>query len=780
MNRPSLREFPVALSLAAAAVALHLVYWDRGFILLDEGFVATTASVMAHGGRLYRDVVSYALPGGYALLALAFATFGESLRISRAVTLALVAALVLACWRVARSAMSARASAVAVGLVVLLTVWSFPQWQVYGYQQPGLVAVVAAAALLAPAGEASRFARPALAGLLLGAAVCTKQTYAAVAATLGLFLFVDRALAGRRGDPRPWHGGPVLGPVLALGAGAAVPALLVLLSALRAGTLGDLWTQSVLSPLHGADFDGYVGLPDFGNLLSQDPGLRAKLVHYLPPLLDVHRDLLLRSRLWRLTSVPDFLLKMLYLKPLLVVGLGAAALAWRLRGGWAAARGGALLLALDAGVLAATNRPYDWMHESYAWVGTLLLGVWIVLPGETPNRRILRALTTFAAIVAVATAGFAFALRRANDTPVALERAGVFAPAPDARTLRRIVESIDHATPKDEAIAVLPYQPLVQFLSGREPASRFLLVWPVEFQSGRDAEMLADLDRRGVRTVIVGATSAPQLGTLSRSAPDLLAGLAQRFRIAEVIVEDPRGISFLRLERRPPEPRGTRTLALPEGLAISTWPFEKVVSPPLRPGEASEIRIALPAGEPGVLVLGWGANPDRWIADRPLPLVFSARIEGDGASREVLRDEREPRFRLADRPWRATRVPFDGRPATLVLSIATAAGGPDGDGLAGWTLPRIEPAGASEVVTPPTSGTGESLVPPVPRPPESDPAPASDDEQLPRAEPAALQVSPRREPAPPRRAPGLAIDRSAVATSPPMNSRTAAAPEPSS
>ena len=198
MIRQAARESLIALGLAAATLAIHLLYWNRGFILLDEGFVATVASVMAHGGRLYWDAVSYALPGGYALLALVFWVFGESLQVSRGLTLALLAILVPAAFRVARAALSLPAAALAVALVGLLTVWSFPQWQVYGYQQPGLVAVLLAAALLAPEGAASGLLRPALAGLLVGAAVCTKQTNLAAGATLGLFLLVDRLLAGFR------------------------------------------------------------------------------------------------------------------------------------------------------------------------------------------------------------------------------------------------------------------------------------------------------------------------------------------------------------------------------------------------------------------------------------------------------------------------------------------------------------------------------------------------------------------------------------------------------
>jgi hypothetical protein len=690
--RQAARESLIALGLAAATLAIHLLYWNRGFILLDEGFVATVASVMAHGGRLYRDAVSYALPGGYALLALVFWVFGESLQVSRGLTLALLAILVPAAFRVARAALSLPAAALAVALVGLLTVWSFPQWQVYGYQQPGLVAVLLAAALLAPEGAASGLLRPALAGLLVGAAVCTKQTNLAAGATLGLFLLVDRLLAGRRGDAHPWRAGPVAAPLLAFAAGGALPVLWTFGSALHAGTLGDLWVQSVLSPLHGADFDGYVGLPDFRRLFERDEDLRGRLVHYLPPLLDTRRELLLTSRLWRWTSVPDFLLKMLYLKPLLVAGLGLPVLAWRLRHGWSAVRGGALLFALDLGLLAGMNRPFDWMHESFAWIGTLLLGTWIVAPGEQPRRGILRGLAIFTGCVLVVTLFFVLDLRRVNSEPVHLARAGVYARPADARAIERIVGAIEEHAAPGEAILVVPYQPLVDFLAARPPASRFLLVWPVEYQSSRDAEMLAEIDRRGVRTVIHGATAAPQLGTLAGSAPVLLEGLAERFRVAEVIAEDPRGISFLRLERRVADPTGTWRLALPADTPLATWPFERVIASTLRPGEAAEVRIAIPAGTTGDLVLGWGANPDRWIDDRPLPLVFAARFESAGDTRALLRDEREPRHQIADRPWQERRVPLDGRAGVLVLSITPGGDAPPGDDLAGWTLPRIEPA----------------------------------------------------------------------------------------
>ena len=234
-----------------------------------------------------------------------------------------------------------------------------------------------------------------------------------------------------------------------------------------------------------------------------------------------------------------------------MAGLGLPVLAWRLRHGWSAVRGGALLFALDLGLLAGMNRPFDWMHESFAWIGTLLLGTWIVAPGEQPRRGILRGLAIFTGCVLVVTLFFVLDLRRVNSEPVHLARAGVYARPADARAIERIVGAIEEHAAPGEAILVVPYQPLVDF------------------------------------------------------------------RVAEVIAEDPRGISFLRLERRVADPTGTWRLALPADTPLATWPFERVIASTLRPGEAAEVRIAIPAGTTGDLVLGWGANPDRWIDDRP-------------------------------------------------------------------------------------------------------------------------------------------------------------------
>jgi hypothetical protein len=113
VSRAVWRDVVLAVAVATLALALHLLYWDRGFVLLDEGYVATIAALLARGGRLYRDAVTYVLPGSFALLATVFQTTAESLLAARALALVLLVALILAGYRAARAALSPGAAALA-------------------------------------------------------------------------------------------------------------------------------------------------------------------------------------------------------------------------------------------------------------------------------------------------------------------------------------------------------------------------------------------------------------------------------------------------------------------------------------------------------------------------------------------------------------------------------------------------------------------------------------------------------------------------------------------
>src|SRR5262249_10334638 len=64
------REKLLTLGVAAAALAVQLPIYDRGFSLLDEGYLLTLAGEIARGKLLYRDVyVDNPLPGAFYLLA---------------------------------------------------------------------------------------------------------------------------------------------------------------------------------------------------------------------------------------------------------------------------------------------------------------------------------------------------------------------------------------------------------------------------------------------------------------------------------------------------------------------------------------------------------------------------------------------------------------------------------------------------------------------------------------------------------------------------------------
>jgi hypothetical protein len=215
--------------------------------------------------------------------------------------------------------------------------------------------------------------------------------------------------------------------------------------------------------------------------------------------------------------------------------------------------------------------------------------------------------------------------------------------------------------------------------------------------------MLDAIDRLGVRIVVHGAVGAPQLGTLGANAPELLAGLVERFRVAEVFAAEPWGIAFLRLERRPAAPQGTIWLAPPASGARSTiWPFERVARGGARARRHERDPPADPASSPGDLVLGYGMNPDRWVAASSAALDFEAALERDGGETSLFRERREPQARVDERAWREQRVRLDGAAATLVLRVTAPAGVPvDGD-LAGLDDPAHRAAAPTRLIAGPS------------------------------------------------------------------------------
>ena len=712
MTRLTPRDALLAGGLALVVAAVHVAYYDRGFILLDEGYVTTIAAQLARGGELYRDAVTYVLPGSFRLLALAFRLLGESVWTARVLTLALTATMAALVYLAGRAALAPAAAALAGALFTLLSVWAYPQWHVYQYSAPSLVAVLGAVALLVRRDAAARPGRLLAAGLLVSAALFCKQNYGGAAAVLlGLFLLGDGAACGARaGAVRAFS-------PFALGVAGPVGVYAAALAA--RGLLDEFVRQTVLAPLAGARTFSYVRLPSLRPLLHQDPALRAGLWNYLPPLLlELRWPQLQASALYRDTPILDAALKTLLYLPILVPGLAAAWLAVRLmrsrravRRWWARDRGAVLLLVTAAVLLLALNRPHDWVHVSLAYPGTLLVLVW--LASEAPPRARRVALSALAGATTLAlwpTLRLVADLRAAMSDPIPVARAGVRARPADAEVVARLVSTVTAATRPGEPILVVPYHPLVYFLADRPPATRFLFIW-YEYLRERDDEILAALDARRVRTVVYASLPAPPLGTLAEYGPALLAGLVERYRVAELVGREPWGVSFLVLEPRPPSRPGTVVLdtrlsaghatrvvdgrraevPLAEQVRETVWPFERVLAVRPTPGGVAELRLPMPPGARGRLALGYGMNPDRWVSERPVPVTFRAALETDGDTVTLVEDTRDPQRLIDERLWPARSFPLDGRPATLVLQVAAPPGAPDDPDLVGWTLPRIEP-----------------------------------------------------------------------------------------
>ena len=76
---------PVLEVAAVAAITLlfQLLFFDRWFSHMDEGHMLQFADIVAKGGELYRDAISYPLPGAFYFLALTFKVFDPSILLSR-------------------------------------------------------------------------------------------------------------------------------------------------------------------------------------------------------------------------------------------------------------------------------------------------------------------------------------------------------------------------------------------------------------------------------------------------------------------------------------------------------------------------------------------------------------------------------------------------------------------------------------------------------------------------------------------------------------------------
>jgi len=711
--------------LAAAGVfAFQLPFFDRWFSFMDEGHILQYADLIANGGELYRDATVYPLPGAFWLLAAVFQVFEPSILLARWIVVieyTLFTLLVLA-WL--RRLVSPLWLVIAYGLLLLYRIWSFPHWHMYSYSTTALLLLLAALLALTRFFETERRGWLLLSGFAFGLGVLCKQDYGA--ATL-LAVCIALSVHARAGE-RKQALGPLfavfLGPAALIGAAAG-------LHFLRVGLLADVIRLTVTNHFVGiANYD-YPAFPDLFPLFGQDPALRGRSgrAQYMPAILfTADWDAVRESWLFQKTALYDTLMKLYYYGPYLLVLAGA----WRLARRRAllldpqrrAAFTTELLLVAFAGallLLVTLNRPQDYVHLIVLYWPLLALGV-VLAHGVLAGRS---RWTAFAAVT-LSLPAVVFVLYSARlverfiarySAPIENARAGIFVLPAEARLLHDVVDYVQTNTAPGEAVAVMPYFPILHFLAERPaPQRSCYIVWPFPEFPDRDRQMIAAMEAQPTRLVVYNFTQFDVFPAMEEFAPELFAYLVERFELERVFSYEPWGYMLGGLRRAADPPAGSALLSGGAGaLAVSIesstepprpvapaaragtvaavlWPFRPVLALAPTPGgrrTVATLPLDVPAGVR--LRTAVAVNPRQWYDD-PFEVRFALELIEDGRRETLYTRELSPSNRFDDRGWFEVDVPLDawaGRRVTLAFSTAVDVTRGDPLLLAGWAEPRL-------------------------------------------------------------------------------------------
>jgi hypothetical protein len=710
---------------ALAAFLIQLMVYDRWIGLLDEGAILQIADQLSHGSVLYRDATHLAWPGVFYLVSWLFDLFGTHILVTRWVV---VLGFTLMCGLVyvlARGVAGRGPALVAAALAVSYRAWVLPHWLMISYSSMAFLLLLSATATLAWQLRDRDPRKLGAAGLLVGLAIVFKQDSGGLGFSF-LLAFVLLDSARRLSESAlAWLRG-----ALPFVIGAAVAPSLTLLAMTVAGAGPDMIHQTVLVPLvYGKLWAGdagghYVSFPPLWPPFSRSEVLRGdEFFSYFPSLLlDLHWGTIFRSDLFQKTALADVLLRIVYLLPYaLIAGLGARELvrSWRERSGVPPleVRRLRLLLFFAMGVLLAFNRPRDWIHLMVLYVPTLVL-IAPALEGIAGTSAALRRRVAVgvAGVAAGAALAAAFTLvwqaRSFYDTPIATERAGVRVQADTAEVLNAMIEDLATAPGEQPApLGALPYYPMLNFLVERPLATRFITLLPMKKYPDRDQQALDDLDRDPNAEMVYGLQHLTGMPRPQEYAPELFAGLIERYQLGTIFDASQTGPVFGLLEDRIDD--SAREVVLRDFAAdldsgrfaapdydpvaakgravapsIETWPFEyPVVSIPATPTPGqSRLSFSLEDLGPARLRFGVAMNPDEWRHFFPTHLRFRVLL-----GERVLFDQTlEARLDLSDRRWVFADLPLDdyaGR--TLHLEIATNNGYGAGLNLGGFARPRL-------------------------------------------------------------------------------------------
>jgi hypothetical protein len=481
--------------------------------LLEEGILLHVAQRIAHGERLYRDILAFTGPLPFETLALLFRVFGESIFVGRGAAALMQGAATAAAFAIARRAGAgplAHAAAAAYAFAPLLF---FPLFGIFYYTTFAFhLSVLAIWAALR--GERSpRWA--CVAGVAVAAVALCKQPIG-----VALALFTGLALLGGPGRARR------LG---AFAGGGAALAAATLGAFLAAGTLPHALHALVVLP---TSLEETFEAP-FPNLWPPgefSPGVAKSQTFYLPYFYVLIQGLFVEPG-WRIMLATQAA----YALPLAAL----AATALRRAGGslspalWLHT---ALLLTWLTNLYPRT----DWGHLVH--VLPPALAQLCLLPARPTTARAERRGAALAAAVLVLLLALAAGLalrqiRHVADPHLLSRRVPLHAVSLGLRGVPvwRVIDFLERHTKPGDPIFVARAEPLLYFATATRNPTPYPGVIPGmrEEQSRTIVEALA-----GVRYVVMSDVDQPAMTYYRDELPAVQAYLERHFRIPEELLGD--------------------------------------------------------------------------------------------------------------------------------------------------------------------------------------------------------------------------------------------------
>lgn len=567
--------------------------------LVEEGMMLHIAERMAHGERLYRDVVFFTGPLPFELLAGLFRSFGAEIAVGRWFMVgmqALAAACVFGFARRAGAGVFAHAAAAAVAVSPLLL---FPLFTGFYYTPLALqLAYLAAYATLLGIGSS---AWAAAAGLACAAVALCKQTLGVVLAAALLAALAATSARGAR-----------VRRALAFAAGGAAAAAVTLAIYAARGDLAALvhWLVWVPMSLESQFQSPMINFWPPGALA---PAIEGNKTLYLP-----NHWFQLYGIVTRVTPAMVLTTQLLYALPFVALAATAAVRLARPHppAVWI---NGAVLLALTSNLFPRT----DWGHLVFALppaaIQLCLLAGRIGATREPRPRGVAIAAVACTLLLLTSGAGFALWLERAASAASYGPRVPLrpVSAAYRARSLPNVIQYLRQRVAPGEAIFVARAEPLIYFATQTTNPTPYPGI-VTAFQREQEDVILAALPR--TRFVVMSEVDQPLWTYYSDELPRVQAELERFYRVAPYF---PIGLDSWILVLERDGDRGATAIDLIEQPA-RTWLRDE----PGRERDAGEPAPKLPARQNrrvlGMPLGAWGGGLD-WRLELPA----GARLQVD-------------------------------------------------------------------------------------------------------------------------------------------------------